>query len=68
VIVETSSRDAYLPTRRFYDRRGYEEAARVAEFYGPGDDRVIYVKHLTPGALPAGQAPSTSETARSASQ
>jgi ribosomal protein S18 acetylase RimI-like enzyme len=47
LIVETSSRAAYTPTRRFYDRRGYGEAARVADFYARADDRVIYTKRLT---------------------
>ncbi len=46
VVVETSSRSDYAPTRRFYERLGYEEAARVAGFYAPGDDRIIYVKRF----------------------
>jgi hypothetical protein len=29
-------------------RMGYEEAARVRDFYAPGDDKVIYVKRLVP--------------------
>ena len=49
VIVETSSRAAYQPTRRFYDTRGYREAARVADFYAAADDRVIYTKRLGRG-------------------
>lgn len=46
VVVETSSRSDYAPTRRFYERLGYEEAARVAGFYAPGDDRIIFVKRF----------------------
>jgi ribosomal protein S18 acetylase RimI-like enzyme len=53
LIVETSSRQAYASTRRFYDGRGYDEAARVADFYAPADDRVIYTKRLTRAAAPA---------------
>lgn len=45
-IVETSGRSIYDATRQFYLRRGYHEAARVEEFYAPGDDQVIYVKRL----------------------
>jgi D-alanine-D-alanine ligase len=45
-VVETAGREAYLPTRRFYERVGYAEAARVADFYAPGDDKVIYTKRL----------------------
>ena len=47
VVVETSSRDDYAPTRRFYDNRGYAEAARLRDFYAPGDDRVVLSKRLT---------------------
>jgi GNAT superfamily N-acetyltransferase len=48
LVIETSSRAEYEPTRRFYLARGYTEAARVGEFYAPGDDRVIYTKRLGP--------------------
>lgn len=47
LIVETSSRDVYIGTRRFYEARGYSEAARVESFYAPSDDRVVYTKRLT---------------------
>jgi len=43
-VVETSSREAYTPTRRFYETLGYREAGRIPDFYGPGDDRVIFIK------------------------
>lgn len=45
-VAETAGRDSYEPTRQFYLHRGYHEAARVAEFYAPGDDKVIFVKRL----------------------
>ena len=44
--IETSARALYLPTRGFYLRCGYEEVARLADFYGPDDDKVIYRKLL----------------------
>ena len=47
VVVETSSREDYAPTRRFYDKLGYAEAARLRDFYAPGDDRVVLSKRLT---------------------
>lgn len=52
LVVETSSRSGYEGTRRFYERRGYHEAARVRDFYAPSDDRVIYLKrfHARPGS------------------
>jgi GNAT superfamily N-acetyltransferase len=47
-IVETNSRPLYEPTRQFYLRAGYHEASRVADFYAPGDDKIIYAKRLGP--------------------
>ncbi len=46
VIIETSSTPLYDNTRRFHGARGYETVARVADFYSPGDDRLIMVKRL----------------------
>jgi ribosomal protein S18 acetylase RimI-like enzyme len=48
VVVETSSRPDYGPTRDFYRTLGYRETARIPDFYAPGDDLVVYVKRLTP--------------------
>jgi len=47
LVVETSSRDDYAPTRRFYEVRGYTAVATIADYYAPGDARVIYTKRLT---------------------
>jgi ribosomal protein S18 acetylase RimI-like enzyme len=47
IYIDTSGRDQYRPTRAFYERSGYYCEARLADFYAPGDDRVIYVKPLT---------------------
>ncbi len=46
VWVETSGRALYEPTRAFYRACGYEEAARLVDFYAVGDDKVVFVKHL----------------------
>ena len=46
IYVDTSSSDRYAPTRGFYQRMGFEEDARLPDFYGPGDAKVIYVKQL----------------------
>jgi ribosomal protein S18 acetylase RimI-like enzyme len=48
LIAETSSRSDYAATRGFYQRRGYAEAARVRDFYAPGDDRIIFLKRFHP--------------------
>lgn len=46
LIVETSSLDGYEQARGFYRRHGFEEEARVREFYGPGDHKVVFWKLL----------------------
>ncbi|MDD8020114.1 MAG: GNAT family N-acetyltransferase [Acidobacteriota bacterium] len=46
IIIETSSQPKYLPTRKFYQKLGYAEMAHIPDFYRPGDDRVIFGKHL----------------------
>ena len=51
IVVETSSRAGYAPTRGFYERRGYAPAARVPGYYAPDDDLIVYLKDLTHGAL-----------------
>lgn len=47
LVVETSSRQEYAPTRRFYESRGYHATACIGDFYAPGDDRVIFTKRFT---------------------
>ena len=46
VYVETSSRAQYEPTRRFYLACGYSLEAQLADFYAPGDGKVIFLKVL----------------------
>lgn len=57
LVVETSSRDDYAPTRTFYEKRGYAERARLRDFYAAGDDRIVLSKRLvaTPAPATAGQ-------------
>lgn len=46
IVVETSSLPKYDATRKFYRRHDYLEAARIRDYYSPGDDLMIYTKHL----------------------
>lgn len=46
IYVETSSTPRYLPTRTFYTGCGYEIACELADYYSPGDAKVIYCKRL----------------------
>jgi len=45
-VIETSSKPDYEKTRRFHQARGYEIVGRIADFYSPGDDMLIYIKRL----------------------
>ena len=38
--------DRYAPTRGFYQQMGFVEEARLPDFYGDGDGKIIYVKSL----------------------
>lgn len=51
IVVETSARADYEPTRMFYEARGFTRAATIAGYYAPGDDLVIYTKDLASGDL-----------------
>jgi acetoin utilization deacetylase AcuC-like enzyme/GNAT superfamily N-acetyltransferase len=57
IYADTSSSDRYAPTRGFYQRMGFCEEARLPDFYGPGDGKVIYVKtlHAAPTVGEGGQ-------------
>ncbi|MDI6845623.1 MAG: GNAT family N-acetyltransferase [Candidatus Saccharicenans sp.] len=46
ILIETSSQPKYLPTRKFYEKLGYAEIARIPDFYRPEDDRVIFGKYF----------------------
>ncbi|MDA8169205.1 MAG: GNAT family N-acetyltransferase [Nitrospiraceae bacterium] len=46
IYVETASREQYRPTREFYRKNGYREAARVPKFYADDDDKIIFMKSL----------------------
>jgi GNAT superfamily N-acetyltransferase len=46
IVVETAGRSDYSATRAFYQARGYRATATIPEFYGPGDDQVVFVKSV----------------------
>ncbi|MBF0498816.1 MAG: GNAT family N-acetyltransferase [Candidatus Riflebacteria bacterium] len=51
VLAETSGKPEYDSTREFYKRIGYREEARLVDFYRPGDDLVMFTKHLGNAAI-----------------
>ncbi len=46
LIIETSGLESFEATRTFYARNGYDEEARIRDFYGPGDNKVVFWKSL----------------------
>ena len=46
VLIETSSKPNYLPTRRFYRKNAYHQASLIRDFYATGDHRVTFAKRL----------------------
>lgn len=46
LLVETSGLESFAYVRAFYRHNGYEEEARIREFYKAGDDKIIFRKAL----------------------
>ena len=46
ILVDTSSTLAYEAAHRFYLQKGFREAGRILDYYGPGNDRVTFCKRL----------------------
>lgn len=46
LIVETSSSDDFVQTRKFYEKLGYSQEAVIRDFWEEGDDKVIFWKKL----------------------
>lgn len=47
LLVETSGLESFERTRAFYRRCGYEQEARIRDFYMAGEDKIVYRKALT---------------------
>ncbi|HJX03088.1 MAG TPA: GNAT family N-acetyltransferase [Dehalococcoidia bacterium] len=47
ILIETSARPLYENTRKFYEGNYYAVVCRIADFYAPGDDKIIYLKRLS---------------------
>jgi ribosomal protein S18 acetylase RimI-like enzyme len=46
VYIETSSKDQYIPSVRFYEKSGYLLKARLPHYYAKDDDKLVFVKYL----------------------
>ena len=46
IYAETSSREQYKPTQKFYEACGFHQEAFLKNFYNEGDSKIIYAKAL----------------------
>lgn len=44
LLIETSSKESYAPTLRFYQRSGYDEISRIKDFYRIECDKIVFCK------------------------
>ncbi len=47
LLIETSSLPAYAKPRAFYTKNGFQEIARIKDYYEKGDDKIIFGKVLS---------------------
>jgi len=45
--VETSTKKEFSHARNLYSRQGFREVGRIANFYAPADDLIIYSKEIS---------------------
>ncbi len=46
LVIETSGVETFAASRSFYESLGYAREARIRDFYGDGDDKVVYWKSV----------------------
>jgi len=46
IMIETSSKPDYEPTRGFYLKHKYQQICQIPDYYAPGDDLVIFNKRI----------------------
>jgi len=46
LLADTSGTDAFTATRKFYVAHGFEEEARIKDFWEAGDDKMTFTKAL----------------------
>ena len=50
LLLQTSGREQYLPTRKFYEKLGFVKEAEISDYYSPGESSVFYGRRVK--ALP----------------
>jgi ribosomal protein S18 acetylase RimI-like enzyme len=48
LLIETSSKESYAATVRFYQQAGYREISRIKDFYRIEDDKLVFSRTLNP--------------------
>jgi len=46
ILADTSSIPQYERTKKFYLKNGFQEVARIPDYYHPGNDRMTFCKKL----------------------
>ena len=46
ILADTSTIPQYERTRRFYVSNGFQEVARIPDYYHPGNDRITFCKKI----------------------
>jgi len=46
ILADTSTIPQYEKTKRFYVQNGFQEVARIPDYYHPGNDRITFCKRL----------------------
>ena len=46
ILADTSTIPQYEKTKNFYLRNGFQEVARIPDYYYPGNDRITFCKRL----------------------
>lgn len=46
LLAETSSKESYLGTQKFYMRNGFSIIAEIKDFYSVGDDLLVFGKYF----------------------
>lgn len=52
LLIETSGVPEFAGQRAFYTHLGYQQEARIRDFYDAGDDKIVYWKALAPDDPP----------------
>ena len=47
ILADTSSMPEYEKTHRFYLKNGFQEVARISDYYWPGNDRITFCKRVS---------------------